>query len=214
MLGSPFADRRRRPPDHSPSPPPPGREEHRSPSEKDFSPRNWNERPFDRPAIQALGPPSSDPPRRFEVTTRTTTVFPTCCSSRPSVRVPFLFFSRLRKYGIIPAVLVLVVAEARREERTGREKSREKGERVEATPRGDLRLERERVIGESASSWINSLRFVNYYRPVRLGTRGPCIGAGSWEGEGVGGWLRRRRTRGSKKDGRSLARYKFRHLPQ
>lgn len=85
---------------------------------------------------------------------------------------------------------------------------------MEATPRGDLRLERERVIGESASSWINSLRFVNYYRPVRLGTRGPCIGAGSWEGEGVGGCLRRRRTRWSKKDGRSLARYKFRHLPQ
>lgn len=128
MLGSPFADRRRRPPDHPPSPPPPDREEHRSPSEKDFSPRNWNERPFDRPAIQALGPPSSDPPRRFEVTTRTTTVFPTCCSSRPSVRarVPLLFFSRLGKYGIIPAVLVLVVAEARREERTGREKSRGK----------------------------------------------------------------------------------------
>lgn len=54
-----------------------------------------------------------------------------------------------------------------------------------------MEREREReVIGESASSWINSLRFVNYYRPPRLVDIGVYIYIYT-TGGGGGGWLER-----------------------
>lgn len=48
-----------------------------------------------------------------------------------------------------------------------------------------MERERERgVIGESASSWINSLRFVNYYRPPRLVDIRVYIYIYIWRGRG------------------------------